>query len=169
MLPLATLSVRSPLHRARTHRRRGRGCQTRPVILLVSERSVSELELRMRMVCYAAHDEQSASRPQPDQRCDASARSSGCSRTCCSAEQLKAHHDESARASRQQQSVRSSPTVRSFALKHMDSLNSCSSAPDREIELVRARSAGASDAHLECPRRDSNAFVAGSRRCHEEL
>ena len=49
--------------------------------------------------------------------------------------------------------------------KQMDSLNSRSSAPDREIELVRARSAGASDAHLECPRRDSNAFVAGSRRC----
>ena len=81
---------------------------------LVSERSVSELELRLRVLCYALHDEQSASRPQPDQRCDASARSSGCSRTCCSAEQLKAHH-ESARASRQQQSVRSSPIVRSFA------------------------------------------------------
>jgi hypothetical protein len=29
--------------------------------LLVSERSVSELELWLRTLCYAAHDEQSAS------------------------------------------------------------------------------------------------------------
>ena len=59
------------------------------------ERSVSELELRLRVLCYVAQDEQRASGPQPDRRWDASAQSSG-----CYAERLKAHH-ESARASRQ--------------------------------------------------------------------
>ena len=45
------------------------------------ECSVSELELRLRTLCYVAQDVQRASGPQPDRRWDASAQSSGCSRT----------------------------------------------------------------------------------------
>ena len=47
----------------------------------------------------------------------------------------------------------------------MVSLNSRSSAPDREIEIVRACRAGASDAHLECQRRFKRFWPASVRWC----